>query len=216
VLATARNVLQDHRPISYPTPDNLSRHEQIIKKSRFVGIACHVGTEAGLKQLLQETAEEFVDARHICYAAILGAPDSGKQLHNDDGEPAGTAGKPILSVLQHSGFGDVAALVVRYFGGIKLGAGGLVRAYSGTASGCVTQLDSRLVEPTVRVSLQLDFPQERNIRHLLGEFGINDLQVSYSHNLQIQCRVPIVLVDDLRNRLTDATRGKIDFAAEPA
>ncbi len=197
--------------MNYNTPENKVRFEQIIKKSRFIAIATHVSDQADLQNFLNQVSAEFPDARHICYASIIGPAETGKQLSSDDGEPSGTAGKPILNVLQHSGFGDIATAVVRYFGGIKLGAGGLVRAYSGSASGAVTQLTVRTVEQKISLYLEADFSLENNIRHLLGEFSVSKPEVSYEHNLQIRCSVPIDLVDTLRNRLTDITRGKIVF-----
>ena len=197
--------------MNYKTPDNIARYEQVIKKSRFIAVSGHVPDHAGLSNFLNNLSSEFPDARHICYASILGTPQTGKLLCSDDNEPAGTAGKPILNVLQHSGFGDIATAVVRYFGGIKLGAGGLVRAYSGSASGSVTQLTSRIIEHTVRLNLEAGFPLENDIRHLLKEIGVSRFHVNYEHNLQIQCNVPVTEVDQLRSRLTDASRGKIVF-----
>jgi len=197
--------------MKYNTPDNKARFEQIIKKSRFIAISAHVPNSSTLGEFLNGVSAEFPDARHICYASIIGAPETGKQMHSDDGEPSGTAGKPILHVLQHSGFGDIATAVVRYFGGIKLGAGGLVRAYSGSASGSVSQLSTRVIEQTVSLCLQAEYSFESTLRHLLGEFGVSKLEVHYEHNLQIQCGVPVNLLKPIQNRLTDATRGKISF-----
>ena len=197
--------------MNYKTPDNIARFEQVIKKSRFIAVSGHVPDQAGLSDFLNNLSAEFPDARHICYASILGTPKAGKLLCSDDNEPAGTAGKPILNVLQHSGFGDIATAVVRYFGGIKLGAGGLVRAYSASASGSVTQLTTRIIEHTVHLYLEAEFPLENDIRHLLKEIGVSRFHVNYEHNLQIQCNVPVTEVDQLRSRLTDASRGKIVF-----
>ena len=197
--------------MNYQTPDNIARFEQVIKKSRFIAVSTHAPDRAGLNDLLNKLSAEFPDAGHICYAGILGAPEAGKLLYSDDSEPAGTAGKPILNVLQHSGFGDIATAVVRYFGGTKLGAGGLVRAYSGSASGSVKQLTTRTVEQTVHLVLEAQFPLENDIRHLLNEFGVGRLNVGYKHNLQIQCSIPVALVDQLRSRLNDACRGKMVF-----
>lgn len=197
--------------MNYDTPDNTARFEQIIRKSRFIAISRHVPDSDNLKRFLTELSAEFPDARHICFACILGKPETAQQIYNDDGEPSGTAGKPILNVLQHSGFGDIATAVVRYFGGIKLGAGGLVRAYSGSASGSVLQLNRRTVAESVSVSLEAEFQHENHLRHLLGDYGISKLTVSYAQCLQIHCRIPVNLIDPIRNGLTDATRGKIVF-----
>jgi uncharacterized YigZ family protein len=195
--------------MDYKTPDNTARFEQTIKKSRFIAISTHVPDRERFDQFLDRVSTEFPDARHICYGGILGAPTTGQQLFNDDGEPSGTAGKPILNVLLHSGYGDVATAVVRYFGGVKLGAGGLVRAYSGSASGAVVQLSARTVEQTTDLYLEVEFALENTIRHLLGESGVSQLDARYEHNLQIHCAVPAGQVVHLSERLTDVTRGKI-------
>lgn len=195
--------------MDYKTPDNTARFEQSIKKSRFIAISTHVADREHFNRFLDQVSAEFADARHVCYGGILGAPATGQQLFNDDGEPSGTAGKPILNVLLHSGFGDIATVVVRYFGGVKLGAGGLVRAYSGSASGAVVQLSARIVEETTNLYLEVEFSLENTIRHLLGESGVSQLDAHYEHNLQIHCAVPAGQVANLRERLTDVTRGKI-------
>ena len=194
---------------SYRTPIGAVRYEQIIKKSRFIAISTHVPDQARRKIFLAEVAAEFPDARHVCHASIIGAPATGQQFFNDDGEPSGTAGKPILNVLQHSELGDITTAVVRYFGGIKLGAGGLVRAYSSSASGTMSAMTTRIVEQTVAIHLQVDFALENDIRHLLGEFGISKLDVSYENKLHVKCNAPVNLTDALRIKLVSAARGNI-------
>ncbi len=115
------------------------RHELTIKRSRFITVLRRVEDEAGARALVAELRKEFYDARHHCTAFVLG-PDQSVQRSNDDGEPSGTAGIPMLEALtKHrtadgSALSDVSAVVVRYFGGILLGAGGLVRAYSESVS----------------------------------------------------------------------------------
>lgn len=197
--------------MSYRAPVAVARYEQIIKKSRFIAIASAVPVQHELTAFLDGVATEFPDARHICYASIIGPPETGQQIFADDGEPAGTAGKPILNVLQHSGVGDIAIAVVRYFGGIKLGAGGLVRAYSSSASGVMTDLSTSLVEQNITLRLQVDYPLENDIRHLLGEFGIKDINVSYEGRLELSCEAPLRCIETLRNRLISAARGKIQI-----
>lgn len=106
--------------------------ELIEKKSRFVGYLCSCKTTEDVEGALRELKKEHKKATHICYAYSLSNPFLEKAV--DDGEPGGTAGRPILSVIQKKGKKDLAVFVVRYFGGIKLGAGGLVRAYTKTTS----------------------------------------------------------------------------------
>ncbi|MFD1214397.1 IMPACT family protein [Arthrobacter sp. GCM10027362] len=127
-------------PASYTTIDGEHRHELEIKRSRFITVLRRVETEDEARALVAGLRKEFHDARHHCSAFVLG-PDRGVQRSNDDGEPSGTAGIPMLEALTKretapgaADLSDVAAVVVRYFGGILLGAGGLVRAYSDSVS----------------------------------------------------------------------------------
>lgn len=128
------------RATAYTTVAGESRHELEIKRSRFITVLARVDAEEGARALIADLRREFHDARHHCSAFVLG-PDRTIQRSSDDGEPAGTAGIPMLDALTkretHDGvtdLSDVVAVVVRYFGGILLGAGGLVRAYSESVS----------------------------------------------------------------------------------
>lgn len=108
-------------------------NEIVIKKSRFITRLTHVDSVAAADAVVGQVRKEFWDARHNCIALIVG-PDADQQRSNDDGEPSGTAGVPMLEVLRQRNMTDVVAVVTRYFGGILLGAGGLVRAYSSSVS----------------------------------------------------------------------------------
>uniref|UniRef100_UPI0039EEFE92 IMPACT family protein n=1 Tax=Sinomonas sp. G460-2 TaxID=3393464 RepID=UPI0039EEFE92 len=126
--------------LRYSTIDGEHRHELEIKRSRFITVLRRAETEDEARALVAELRREFHDARHHCSAFVLG-PDRTAQRSNDDGEPSGTAGIPMLEALLKGAtldgaadLSDVAAVVVRYFGGILLGAGGLVRAYSESVS----------------------------------------------------------------------------------
>ena len=121
----------------YPVPDlalgQFHRVEQTIKRSRFICTAAHVTSPEEAKAFIDQIREEFSDARHNCWAFAAGAPGATAQVGmSDDGEPHGTAGRPMLTVLLHCGVGEIAVVVTRYFGGILLGTGGLIRAYQGT------------------------------------------------------------------------------------
>ncbi len=109
------------------------RNEQIINKSRFIACVTRVKNDDEARSYIEQIKKEFSDATHVCTAYICGQNDQ-YQRSNDNGEPSGTAGVPMLEAIQHSGLQDVCACVVRYFGGVKLGAGGLIRAYSGAVT----------------------------------------------------------------------------------
>jgi uncharacterized YigZ family protein len=103
----------------------------VIKKSRFIGLACHVDDETQAKEVIDARRKEHYDARHNCFAYVL---DDGVMRYSDDGEPQGTAGLPMLDVIRKNGLENVLVVCTRYFGGILLGAGGLVRAYTQSAA----------------------------------------------------------------------------------
>ncbi|MEV7010860.1 YigZ family protein [Streptosporangium sp. NPDC051022] len=117
----------------YLTPENITEHEIEIKRSRFICTLAPVGSEGEARAFVAGCKERYADATHNCSAYVIGG-DRRLQKADDDGEPGGTAGTPMLETLLRRGLGDVVAVVTRYFGGVKLGAGGLVRAY-GSAVG---------------------------------------------------------------------------------
>ena len=152
--------------MSYPIPECAVDTVYEIKKSKFITRAFMAkDREQGMAELARIKLA-YPDARHHCWAYLLGDPAMPRSVAMaDDGEPSGTAGKPILNVLQHKGVGDVMIVVTRYFGGIKLGAGGLVRAYSAAAQQAMEQLPT--IERVTRqeVRLKLDFKHEQYFRN---------------------------------------------------
>jgi len=156
--------------MSYPTPKQFHQTELEIKKSRFIAWAQKVQDRSEAMAFLAQSKIEYPDARHHCWAYKIGNPKSPSNAGmSDDGEPSGTAGKPILNVLQHKDIGDVMVIVIRYFGGIKLGAGGLVRAYSGAAEKVISEmpLEQQVVE--IEKTIDVDFAKEQHVRHWLSQ-----------------------------------------------
>lgn len=175
--------------------------EQLIKKSRFISWACPVQNRAALHDYIQQAKNQYPDARHHCYAYILGSgnsvTDSGS---HDAGEPAGTAGKPILNVLSHKNIGNIAVIVIRYFGGIKLGAGGLVRAYSSSAQQVLDIAITREWIATTAIQITADFAQEPQLRYLLNDIG-SELVIDYHQQLTLSAKVPNDALPALKARL---------------
>lgn len=174
----------------YWIPGETTFFEQEIKRSRFLTWITAVSSTDDVDMFLKKITAEYPDARHICWAYNLGAPNSPVQKANDDGEPSGTAGKPILNVLQHSDCGDILAVVVRYFGGIKLGAGGLVRAYSSSASQTLKITPLSKKEVFISLTLDCDFAQESTLRHLLSLQNGDIQNVNYSNHATLQITLP--------------------------
>lgn len=169
----------------YPVPAAPVEAELEIKKSRFIAFLYPVQERAQLLARVDDLRQTYPDARHHCWAYLVGNPAGACSAGmNDDGEPSGTAGKPILNVLQHSGLGDVGIVVVRYFGGVKLGAGGLVRAYSGAAQQVVEAVKITKAVSMFRLRLTLDFSREQILRHWLAENSGEMLEIHYEQKVR--------------------------------
>ena len=150
----------------YPVPAGFLERETEIRKSRFIARVVPVSSRDEVKTWLEQAHKDHPDARHICWAYQIGRPGSAEEAGmNDDGEPSGTAGKPILSVIQHKDMGNVLVMVIRYFGGVKLGAGGLVRAYAGATEAVLSAVDRVVQQPTARVTVSMAFADEQPLRH---------------------------------------------------
>ncbi|MBN2646805.1 MAG: YigZ family protein [Thiotrichales bacterium] len=178
--------------MSYPIPAAQARAEIEIKKSRFIAYACGIESREQGQQWLESLKAQYPDARHHCWAYLLGDPQYAVSAGmGDDGEPSGTAGKPILNVLQHKGVGDIMLVVVRYFGGIKLGAGGLTRAYGQAAQAVMAQL---LIEERVaqkRLLISCDFAQEQLLRHWCQQVEGGVEQVHYHQQVEMGLQIPV-------------------------
>lgn len=184
--------------MSYPIPQVPAQAEIEIKKSRFIALAQYTPSrEAGMRWL-SEVKNTYPDARHHCWAYQLGNPNCASQAGmDDDGEPSGTAGKPILNVLQHKGVGDIMIIVVRYFGGIKLGAGGLTRAYGQAAQAVMAVLPVQVHITQTQLHIHCDYAQEQLIRHRLQQINGQVLKVNYASPIQMTVTLPQTAVNDL-------------------
>ncbi|MBQ1328426.1 MAG: YigZ family protein, partial [Eubacterium sp.] len=139
--------------------------EVIVKKSRFIGITYPVNTPEEAADFVNSIKKKYYDARHNCYAYVIG--DNRDQIKfSDDGEPGGTAGKPMLDVLLGSGITNIAVVVTRYFGGTLLGTGGLVRAYSDAAKEAVQASKTYTVERKIRYKIETDYTSFQGLERL--------------------------------------------------
>lgn len=170
----------------YLVPERGTECEYQIKKSRFIARLSHVTNRQHAMLELSRAKQDYPDARHHCWAYQIGPPLNPRlAAMSDDGEPNGTAGKPIFNVIQHKAVGDVMLIVIRYFGGIKLGAGGLVRAYSHAAQ------QAYEITPTYRYrclneyGIDCDFADEQIIRHWLLQHKGEVIKVTYSQRVRL-------------------------------
>lgn len=194
---------------SYLVPADTIVVEQELKKSRFIASAGRASNKAEAAAFIQAVRRTFPDASHNCWAYIAGEPNNTVEIGmSDDGEPQGTAGKPMLNVLQHKGVGEVVVVVTRYFGGVKLGAGGLVRAYSNAVQAVMEELPLEEVVAVKEATLLYPYAQESNIRHLLESLGIEIVDTHYQENVTMHLKVPENLGDELQEKATNQTHGE--------
>lgn len=170
--------------IAYAIPDGTTEVCYEIKKSRFIARLSFAADREQAMQALEQAKQDFPDARHHCWAYQVGPPNSPYlAAMSDDGEPGGTAGKPILNVIQHKEIGDVMLIVIRYFGGIKLGAGGLVRAYSQAAQMAFDVIKTKRYVELDEFNLVCDFQDEQTIRHWLKQHESEVQAVEYTEQV---------------------------------
>lgn len=181
--------------------------EIVIKKSRFLGITAPAETPEEAAQFVTGIKKKYYDARHNCYAYVLG--DNCDVLkYSDDGEPQGTAGKPMLDVLKNSGITNIVVVVTRYFGGVLLGTGGLVRAYTEAAKLAVEDTKVQLVRQMQKVEIRTEYSELSKLQYLIAEMGIDEPEVLYSDKIDMMVAAPQTLVELLCNKVTELTKGK--------
>lgn len=176
--------------MSYAVPKQFQQIELEIKKSRFIAWADRVGDRREAMAFLARARAQYSDARHHCWAYQIGPPHSPiTAAMSDDGEPSGTAGKPILNVLQHKDVGNVMVIVSRYFGGIKLGAGGLVRAYSAATENVMRALKTECWIQHVEKTVIIDFSKEQQVRHWLSQHNGSVLDAAYGEQVRLSVSI---------------------------
>ena len=184
--------------LNYQVPAATFENEYVVKKSRFIARLVAVTSRDAVNLAVQQARDDYPDARHHCWAYLLGKPaDAGGAGMHDDGEPAGTAGRPILNVLQHGHLGDALVIVIRYFGGIKLGAGGLVRAYSSATQQVLDLAPVQTVRDLLSCTAIGDFSVEQALRHFLAGVEGELLAVAYTEVVTIDLAVAAVDFDAL-------------------
>ncbi len=178
-------------------------HELIVRHSRFLASAAPIGDADAAAAFVTEAS--VADATHNCWAWRIG----NAYRSSDDGEPAGTAGRPILAAIDGQGLDGVAVVVTRWYGGIKLGAGGLVRAYGGAAAECLRTAARREVVEMAEVDVECPFADIAAVHAALPAFDAEKLDEEFSaEGVRFRLRLPAALLDALAARLRDATRDR--------
>lgn len=191
--------------------------EYVEKKSRFIGYVRHVESEEDAEAFITEIKKKHYDARHNCSAYSVGE-ESVIQRFSDDGEPSGTAGKPILEVITGNELNNVCIVVTRYFGGTLLGTGGLVRSYTEAAKECIADTEVVTKKCVIPLKLTTNYNDLGKIQYILGNEGINIRESNYGENVDVIADVFVDDIERIEKKLTEATaarvvltRGDIEF-----
>lgn len=185
-------------------------HELVIKKSRFIACVQPMPDRAGAQKVVAELRAQHPGAAHVCWALLAG----GQSAAVDDGEPSGTAGRPMLDVLRHQDLEGVLATVVRYFGGVKLGAGGLVRAYTDSVAQALLTATKVPIIKLRQLRCTAPYAMEGMLRRELEAAGASLDAVEHGDDVRFTFSLPASAADALRTRLDDAGHGRIGWPAD--
>ena len=193
----------------YPIPAATCRVEDEIKRSRFITTLAHTPAREDARIFIDQICAEFPDASHNCWAFLIGPPGTtGNVGMSDDGEPHGTAGRPMLTVLTHSRLGDVTAVVTRYFGGTKLGKGGLVRAYSGGVQHALEKVQCTERVTRVTVLATIGYASYESFKRLLPDFEVRVVAEDFGSDITCELAVPEEQVGPFKQAVGNLTRGQ--------
>ena len=193
-------------------PAKTIRDEEIIKRSRFIATVSHAATVDEAKEFILKIKKEFTDASHNCWAYQAGPPgDTCKIGMSDDGEPHQTAGKPMLNVLIHCKAGEIVGVVTRYFGGTKLGTGGLVRAYSGVLKKAIDSVEmiEKVILSQITFKVKYNFVQQ--VKRILETLNANILSEEYKEKAEFYIEINNSNVNELIKNLMNYTKGTVDI-----
>ena len=207
--------------VSYNIPDlrpgEVFRVEQTIKRSRFIASVGHTPGVEEAKAFIEQIKAEFEDARHNCWAYCAGAAGSTDRIGaSDDGEPHGTAGRPMLTAVTHSGIGEVTVVVTRYFGGILLGTGGLVKAYQSSVKMALEGVPTRVRTKTKRIKFSVEHRFVNQVLRKIEAVNGRILEKNFDMVADFDVEIPEDLAETFAKELEELTRGAllIEFVEE--
>jgi len=192
----------------YPVPARVHRVEETIRRSRFVTTVAHAPDAEAAHAFVERIREEFPDATHHCWAFVAGPPGSTTHIGmSDAGEPHGTAGRPMLTTLLHGGVGEIVAVSSRWFGGQKLGTGGLGRAYAGGVKLALESLPTEMRVERVPVRITVGYPEVDALQRLVEELDVQIEGEEYGAEVRYDGAAPAGAVERLRQAVAEMTRG---------
>ncbi|TWT14682.1 YigZ family protein [Streptococcus sp. sy010] len=183
--------------------------EEVIKKSRFICHLKRINSEEEGRQFISQIKKEHYKANHSCSAMIIGENSEIKRS-SDDGEPSGTAGVPMLTVLEKQGLTNVVAVVTRYFGGIKLGAGGLIRAYAGSVAHAIKEIGVVEVKELQGLAIEMTYPQYQTFANFLESQELQEFDPDFSVNVTTHLYLDKDKIQDVLDSLTEFYHGKVN------
>lgn len=184
--------------------------EIVEKKSRFIATVVPVETEEEALSFIEATRKKYWDARHNCFAYVIGERNELARC-SDDGEPQGTAGKPMLDVLLGNGIHNAAVVVTRYFGGVLLGTGGLVRAYSGAVKAGIASSVIITRIQGVKLEIRTDYTGLGKIQYILGQRGIRMLNSEYTDIVRLEVLLAEEIKEQVKAEITEGTNGQAEL-----
>lgn len=200
--------MMNTQPYLIPLEPVVAQEE--IKKSLFITYLAHTPSHESAKAFIEQIKHKHSDARHNCWAYVAGRPeDSLLWGFSDDGEPSGTAGKPILAQLSGSGVGELCAVVTRYYGGIRLGTGGLVKAYGGGVSQALKQLKTVEKKITTLLALQLDYSLVPLIQSIMASYQAVEQKANYGADVNFVIEIEQQQVDEFTQVVINKTSAKV-------
>lgn len=199
-----------HQGAGYPVPKAVAKAETLVQRSRFIAQLSHAPDAEKARTFVAHVRQQFPDATHHCWAFLCGPPGDTRVVGmSDDGEPHGTAGRPMLQVLLHSGVGQIVAVVTRYFGGRKLGTGGLVRAYSQAVQSALTKLQTEQAVSYQALSLEIPYHHIDLFKMLCERYQVQVDQESFSETVAVVVRIPVPAWNVFLTELRGQTQGRV-------
>lgn len=193
--------MEDYKTVLIPDETEIE-----IKKSRFINLVFHIEAEAEAETILAEIRKKHYKATHVCWAYLLNT-NPRRQKASDDGEPSGTAGKPILEVIDHRELKDVLVVVIRYFGGIKLGTGGLIRAYGGGASDVLNHCAIIKKQFSDQLQVVVSYASYGGLSNGLLERDVIPVNEDFGENVTLSFQIPVAETKEFLAWVEDKTNG---------
>ncbi|MEO1814002.1 MAG: YigZ family protein [Acetobacterium sp.] len=193
--------MEDYKTVLIPDETELE-----IKKSRFINLVFHIEAEAEAEAILTEIRKKHYKATHVCWAYVLNT-NPRRQKASDDGEPSGTAGKPMLEVIDHRELKDVLVVVIRYFGGIKLGTGGLIRAYGGGASDVLNHCTVIKKQFSDQLQVTVSYSSYGGLSNGLLERDVIPVNEDFGENVTLSFQIPVAETKEFLAWVEDKTNG---------